>query len=51
MGLALKPDPDPVRCTRVSENPSSLERSADCVPLRVRGSGGRGERAGPERMP
>ena len=51
VGLPLKPDVDLVLCTRVGENPTGLERSADCRSLRVRGTGGRGERAGPGRMP
>ncbi|KAB1277330.1 Glucosamine 6-phosphate N-acetyltransferase [Camelus dromedarius] len=34
VGLAPKPDPDPVLCTRVGESPTGLERSIDCGPLR-----------------
>ncbi|KAJ8788407.1 hypothetical protein J1605_000463 [Eschrichtius robustus] len=35
VGLPLKPDVDLVLCTRVGENPTGLERSADCRSLRV----------------
>lgn len=46
VGLALKPDPDPVPCTRVGESPTGLERSSDREASTGEGGWGPGSESG-----
>lgn len=51
MGLALKPDPDPVLYTRVGESSTRPGEERQLRPSTGEGAGGRGEGAGPGWMP